>query len=228
VVAVRSEQTRGGWCGLYSTASPPAVWTVIRLIERVVAAAALVGLSPALALLGGMLALTSRASPLVVHERVGQHGRTLWVPKLRTMRRGATSGPSSALMERLPEAEVGVPYSKSRSDPRILGSLARVCRRFSIDELPQLFLVAQGRMSLVGPRPLTRSELETHYGYHADTVLIARPGLTGLWQTNGRNRLTYRQRLQMDLTLVRGYTVGCYFRILARTPLAVVRGEGAC
>jgi exopolysaccharide production protein ExoY len=116
---------------------------------------------------------------------------------------------------------------KPRFDPRVNSHFARCCRRFSLDELPQLLQVVAGRMSLVGPRPITAAELHTYYGVHAAEVLRIHPGMTGLWQVKGRNRLSYGQRRRLDLFYARRRSVGLYVRVLALTIPAVIRGSGA-
>ena len=99
------------------------------------------------------------------------------------------------------------------------------CRRFSIDELPQFVNVLRGEMSLVAPRPVTESELKKYYGCDAEEVLRVKPGVTGLWQVMGRSRLTYRQRREMDLFLVRNRSLKLYLTILLRTIQAVLTGK---
>jgi lipopolysaccharide/colanic/teichoic acid biosynthesis glycosyltransferase len=124
-------------------------------------------------------------------------------------------------------SETEVPVIKGAPDPRVTSRLAAFCRRFSVDDLPQLLQVVTGKLSLVGPRPLTPAELEAYYGSHSAEVLSVRPGLTGLWQVMGRNRLTYPQRRRLDLFFVRKRGLGLYLRILLRTPARVLSGRDA-
>ena len=104
---------------------------------------------------------------------------------------------------------------------------AAFCRRYSLDELPQLYHVARGEMSLVGPRPITLLELNEYYGASAAEVISLRPGLTGLWQVKGRNRLSYARRKRLDLFFVRNGSAGLYFQILLRSVSGVLSGRGA-
>lgn len=104
---------------------------------------------------------------------------------------------------------------------------ALFCRRHSIDKLPQLALVVAGRMSIVGPRPITRFELNEYYASDAPEVLSVKPGLTGLWQIRGRSRLTYQRRKRFDLFLVRRFSVGLYCRIFALTIPDLIFGKSA-
>ena len=143
--------------------------------------------------------------------------------KFRTMWNGETG--ARGLIERLPESHV--PEVKAGGDPRVTSPFAAFCRRHSIDELPQLWHVVSGEMSLVGPRPVTRAEWTTHYGESASEVLALKPGLSGLWQTRGRNRLTYRQRRRLDLFLARHYCLLLYLRILGSTLPRVFAGRDA-
>jgi lipopolysaccharide/colanic/teichoic acid biosynthesis glycosyltransferase len=129
------------------------------------------------------------------------------------------------LVELLGEGEV--PERKFCTDPRVTSRFATFCRKYSLDELPQLWQICRGQMSFVGPRPLTAAELARYYGENAGEVLTLKPGLSGLWQVLGRNRLTYRQRRRLDLWLVRKFSPPLYFAILARTPARVFSGRDA-
>jgi lipopolysaccharide/colanic/teichoic acid biosynthesis glycosyltransferase len=119
------------------------------------------------------------------------------------------------------------PQLKRGPDPRVTSRLASFCRRHSIDELPQLALVAAGLMSIVGPRPITRLELSEHYRPDAMEVLSLKPGLTGLWQIRGRSRLSYRRRKRLDLFLVRHFSAGLYFRVAVLTIPELLFGRDA-
>ncbi len=116
---------------------------------------------------------------------------------------------------------------KQPSDPRVTSRFAAFCRRHSIDELPQLWHVFQGEMSLVGPRPLTRIELVRHYGAHTAELLSVKPGITGLWQVYGRSAIRFPQRSAMDLEMVRTLDLKMYLTIVLRTFSALFNGKGA-
>jgi len=120
-----------------------------------------------------------------------------------------------------------IPLVKRGRDPRVTSGFAALCRRHSIDELPQLIHVIHGSMRLAGPRPMTQEELDQHYAGAIDELVRVPPGLTGLWQVMGRNRLSYAQRKRLDLFFVRRCTHSLYLSILARTVLEVVRGRDA-
>jgi lipopolysaccharide/colanic/teichoic acid biosynthesis glycosyltransferase len=169
-------------------------------------------------------AVLSRMSPLIAHRRLGLGGSPLWVLKFRTMwRRGARPSGRFAFIEYI--VDENGPRSKGARDHRICSRFARFCRRHSIDELPQLLQVVRGQMSLVGPRPITHSEWNLHYRSHAAEVLDVKPGLSGLWQIAGRSRLTYAQRRDLDLVLVRNPSLKLYFRILLGTLPEIWNGQ---
>ena len=169
--------------------------------------------------------ILSRKPPLVALQRIGLHGEPFWLLKIRTMWDCSPSDNQNGWVEYL--AEMDVPAAKNGSDPRVTSRFAKLCRRLSLDEFPQLLHVIEGRMRLAGPRPLTRVELDTYYGEAADEILSVLPGITGMWQVLGRNNLTYRQRLRLDRFFVRRGGWRLYLWVLLRTPAAVVRGQGA-
>ena len=147
--------------------------------------------------------------------------------KLRTMwdRRQALPQREAIWVEYLRDTHV--PVFKDDRDPRVTSPLARFCRRFSLDELPQLLHVLSGRMRLVGPRPITREEWDEYYGPADAEVLSVLPGMTGMWQVAGRNRLTYAQRRRLDLFYVQHQSWRLDLRLLLRTPSRVLNGRGA-
>jgi lipopolysaccharide/colanic/teichoic acid biosynthesis glycosyltransferase len=200
------------------------IWQTLAFCERAAAALLLLLLLPLLALCALVLGLLSGRTPLIAHCRVGLRGAPLWMLKLRTMW-DDDPGSGAGWVERI-EDDDG-PDLKSASDPRVPSAFARFCRRHSVDELPQLWHVISGEMSLVGPRPITRGELERYYGVHAEEVLQTKPGLAGLWQISGRNRLSYEERCQLDLRLVRERSIALYFAILLRTLPEVLRGKNS-
>ena len=186
----------------------------IYMFEPVAAAAALVLLLPVLIVVATAITALARRSPLIRHTRVGWRGETLAMLKFRTMWGACESVDCD-------------PTVKLADDPRITSRFAAWCRRTSIDELPQLFHVVRGQMSFVGPRPITRLEIDKFYGDCAEELLSLRPGLTGLWQLMGRSRLSYAARRELDLLLVRRASAGLYFSILLKTVPRVLTGTGA-
>ena len=200
------------------------MWQVVTVCERAAAVILLLLALPLLVVCALSLAVLSRRTPLIAHRRVGWRGAPLWMLKLRTMWDGDTPR-AAGWVERIDDD--GGPELKSAEDARVACRLARFCRRHSIDELPQLWHVIWGEMSLVGPRPITDRELRIHYGAHADEVLLAKPGLAGLWQISGRSRLTYAERCRLDLRLVRERSIPLYCAILLRTMPEVIHGKNS-
>ncbi|MDE3195679.1 MAG: sugar transferase [Acidobacteriota bacterium] len=192
--------------------------------EGFAAALALLALFPLLLFLAIAIWILSRRFPLIVHERVGRYGEPLHMLKFRTMWGSGCEAGRGCGIERVTDS---VPGRKSKHDSRVTSRFASLCRRFSLDELPQLLHVLRGEMSLVGPRPLTMVELRTYYGPDAAEILRLRPGLTGLWQLMGRNRLTYAQRRRLDLFLARRASTLLYLRILLFSIPRVLAGSGA-
>jgi exopolysaccharide production protein ExoY len=200
-------------------------WKLASILERLVAAGLLVLSSPILVLAAVILASISRRSPLVAHQRVGQGGRAIWVLKLRTMWTGVEER-RSVLIHRLSPSEAPVLTPKQKH-LRVTSRFAAFCRRYSIDEIPQLWNVICGDMALVGPRPMTQTELDIYYGTDGARVIAATPGITGLWQISGRSRLTYKQRRRLDLFLLRNWSLPLYARILFVTIPRVLVGKDA-
>lgn len=199
-------------------------WRFLCVLERVAAGTLLIVLLPVLTVAAIVVVALSRRSPLIAHRRVGQGGRPIWVYKLRTMWDG--KGRSRICFVERVSRNV-LPVRKSEKDSRVTSRFAALCRRYSVDELPQLYQVVVGQMSLIGPRPLTKPELDHYYGRNAAELLTRKPGISGLWQVNGRSRLTYRQRRRLDLFLVRKWSAGLYFQTLLATIPTVVTGRNA-
>jgi lipopolysaccharide/colanic/teichoic acid biosynthesis glycosyltransferase len=197
-----------------------------QLIERAAGAVFLAAASPLVGACGAAISMLSRRSPFIAHERVGEGGEMLPVWKLRTMwTDGAPESREQGWVEYI--AAEPLRGRKNRDDPRVISGFARFLRRYSIDELPQLWHVARGEMSLVGPRPLTRTEVSQYYGARAAELLSVKPGITGIWQTRGRSSVKFPERAAMDLELVNTLTPRRYFSILLRTLPAVFLGRGA-
>lgn len=207
----------------HAGASP--LWKITAVCERVLAAV-LLCLSLPLLFVFGLVAMTlSRHGPLIAHRRVGFRGEEIWVPKLRTMWAGTGTWRAWPLVEKL--TSESLPELKLRHDPRVTSRFAAICRKFSIDELPQLWSVVRGEMALIGPRPLTARELEVYYGSDSPKLLSVRPGVTGLWQIRGRSRLSYAQRRKLDLFMLRKWSIGLYLRILVESIPTVLAGKNA-
>jgi exopolysaccharide production protein ExoY len=202
------------------------LWSFVNLLERIVAVLCLLGLFPLMLIVSITVAVLSRRSPFVAHCRVGRNGRTLWVLKFRTMWGPSPAAPPSrSLVERIVNTSEIQP--KHCSDPRITSPFAAFCRKYSVDELPQLWHVVQGEMALIGPRPLTAEEITNFYGSDAARLLYARPGLTGLWQVKGRSSLSLEERRRLDLFMLEHWSLKLYFQILQATVPCVLSGRNA-
>ncbi|MDE2339083.1 MAG: sugar transferase [Gammaproteobacteria bacterium] len=167
-----------------------------------------------------------RGEPILFrHLRVGKDGRIFECLKFRTMVVNAEQQ-LQQLLERDPLARLEWAHNqKLRTDPRVT-RLGRFLRRSSLDELPQLWNVLRGQMSLVGPRPIVAEEMH-RYGRHLRSYLTVRPGVTGLWQVAGRNDTGYRRRVIMDVCYVRKMCIGLDLKILLQTVKVVIAGRGA-
>jgi lipopolysaccharide/colanic/teichoic acid biosynthesis glycosyltransferase len=196
------------------------------VVERAIGLALLIASIPVLVVCALGIVVLSRRSPLVAHLRVGKNSQTFWMLKLRTMWGAADASHGES---RWIEHVVGEPEGNGKElrDPRVTSRFAAFCRRHSIDEIPQFWHVVCGEMSLVGPRPLTRTEIARYYGRQANALLSVKPGLTGLWQVSGRSAINYPRRAELDLELVRELTPKMYAKIVLRTFSALVGGQGA-
>jgi lipopolysaccharide/colanic/teichoic acid biosynthesis glycosyltransferase len=183
--------------------------------------------SPLLVLLVLLVKITSKGPVFYVQQRVGRGYGQIGCIKFRTMRRDADRILSAVLAASPDLQEEFRNDFKLRNDPRIT-CLGRFLRRSSLDELPQFVNVLRGEMSVVGPRPIVSQELP-RYGNRMEEVLAVRPGLTGLWQVSGRNNLSYRKRVQLDLRYARHRSLKMDLRILLRTVRVVLdpRDRGA-
>jgi undecaprenyl-phosphate galactose phosphotransferase len=193
-------------------------------LNRVAAALLLVLLSPVMLAVAVAIWWVDGAPVLFGHYRVGRNGRIFKCLKFRTMLRNSQEA-LAELLARDPEARAEWELDHKLShDPRVTG-IGALLRRTSLDELPQLFNVLRGEMALVGPRPITVQEL-TRYGRVRWHYLSVRPGMTGLWQVSGRNRVSYAGRVDLDRSYVEQRTVAMDVQILVRTVKVVTRAEG--
>jgi lipopolysaccharide/colanic/teichoic acid biosynthesis glycosyltransferase len=171
--------------------------------------------SPLFLLLAVLVKLSSRGSVFYRQRRIGRGYKGFGCLKFRTMRRDADRV-LATMLEADPKLRAEFERDhKLKRDPRIT-PLGKFLRRSSLDELPQFINVLRGEMSVVGPRPIVWDELR-RYGRNMDEVLSVRPGLTGLWQVSGRNNLTYRTRVRLDLTYVRNRSFWLDLGIVLRT-----------
>lgn len=218
--------------GFHSVESKPRGYTragdlVTRAIDFTAAGAGLIALSPLLVVLAVMVRATSEGPIFYRSMRVGRGGRYFTFWKFRSMYTGRQSRLGVAHKN-----EKSGPLFKIKHDPRVT-PLGRHMRRYSLDELPQLFNVLIGDMSLVGPRPLPVEDLDPdgmslQFREWAEGRARVRPGITGLWQVRGRSELEFDDMMRLDLEYVANRSVWLDLNILAETPRVVLTGRGAC
>jgi undecaprenyl-phosphate galactose phosphotransferase len=177
-------------------------------------------------ILGFLIKLDSRGPVFYRHTRIGRAGKPFDVYKFRSMYLD-----SKERLEKILETDSAFrqeweTYFKLRNDPRIT-RMGNFLRKTSLDELPQIFNVLSGKMSLVGPRPVLKEEIDKYYKEHADYYNLVRPGISGLWQVSGRNDVDYDQRVRLDTWYVLNWSVWLDITILFKTFGAVLRKEGA-
>jgi exopolysaccharide biosynthesis polyprenyl glycosylphosphotransferase len=193
-----------------------------RLIDICGSSLLLVALAPLFVGVALGIKLDSPGPVFFIQERVGLNGRRFKLVKFRTMVVGADQQQQE--LERLNEA--AGPVFKIKGDPRIT-RLGRFLRRYSIDELPQLFNVLRGEMSLVGPRPLPVRDIERIDARGHKRRLSVKPGVTCLWQVNGRSNVSFNEWVRMDLEYIDKWSLGLDLKILLKTIPAVLKGSGA-
>jgi exopolysaccharide biosynthesis polyprenyl glycosylphosphotransferase len=191
------------------------------LFDRCAAAAALVMLAPVMAALAAAVWLHDRGPALFTQMRVGKDGHSFRMYKFRTMVVDA----EERRTQLLPGNDSDGVLFKLRKDPRVT-AVGTHLRRLSLDELPQLFNVFLGHMSLVGPRPALPDEAEK-YAEHVRRRLVVKPGLTGLWQVNGRSDLSWEESVRLDLRYVENWSFALDLQILWKTISVLLRGSGA-
>jgi len=203
-----------------------------RCLDVVGALAALVLLSPLMLLVAAAIRLGSPGPVIFKQKRVGMDGATFTFYKFRSMVSGGDDRIHRDFVARLikdgksiAEAKGAAPF-KLQADPRIT-RVGRLIRKTSIDELPQLFNVLRGDMSLVGPRPPIPYETAHYEPWHLRRILSIKPGITGLWQVEGRSRVGFDEMVRMDLRYVRRCSFLLDLKLLAKTVLVVVRCQGA-
>lgn len=196
----------------------------IRTADIVIAVVALIVLAPLLALVALIVYLSDRGPVIFAHQRLGRDGRSFGCLKFRSMVTDAQERLRHLLET---DAEARAEWArdhKLRNDPRIT-PIGRFIRKTSIDELPQLWNVIRGEMSIVGPRPIVEAE-RARYGRYFRHYAAVRPGLTGLWQVSGRNDVSYRRRVACDVLYARRYSLRTNTAIMVKTVPAVLLSRG--
>ncbi len=171
------------------------------------------------------ICLDSKGSPIYRQERLGKDGKTFVLYKFRTMVSNADEILTASLEKDSALAKEWAETQKLRDDPR-LTSAGRFLRKTSLDELPQIFNILCGTMTLVGPRPIIGEE-KKRYGRYFREYCEVYPGLTGLWQISGRNNTTYAQRVAFDHYYINNWSFWLDLWIIAKTLPVTIRGNGA-
>ena len=203
-----------------------------RIMDITGSAFALIVLSPLFAIIALAIKATSKGPVFFCQERLGQSGKKFRFIKFRSMRTNCDSKIHEEYVSRFiagKTAAIGegtAPTFKIQKDPRVT-PIGGILRKTSLDELPQFWNVLVGEMSLVGPRPPLEYEFKVYDIWHRRRVLEIKPGITGLWQVEGRSRTQFDDMVRMDLKYARAWSLWLDFEILLRTPAAMISGDGA-
>lgn len=193
-----------------------------RIFDIVCSLVALIILSPVFLILAILVKATSEGPVFFVHQRVGKGGKTLNIYKFRSM----VTNAEELIRQFTPEQKAEYERNfKLEDDPRVT-RVGKFMRKTSLDELPQLFNILKGDISVVGPRPVMEVETEI-YGNYRDMLLSVKPGLTGFWAANGRSCTTYTRRRAMEICYIKNRSVCFDLKIILKTITSVFKGEGA-
>lgn len=195
---------------------------VKRIADIFCSAIAIILLSPLFIIISIAIKATSEGPVIFVHKRVGKNGKEIGIYKFRSMVVNA-----DALIEKFtPEQKEEFQKNfKLENDPRIT-KIGKFLRKTSLDELPQLFNILKGDLSIVGPRPIMEVETEI-YGKYRDMLLSVKPGLTGFWAANGRSDTSYKKRRAMEIYYVKNRSLLFDIKIIFKTIISVFTGKGA-
>lgn len=195
---------------------------VKRIADIFCSAIAIILLSPLFIIISIAIKATSEGPVIFVHKRVGKNGKEIGIYKFRSMVVNA-----DALIEKFtPEQKEEFQKNfKLENDPRIT-KIGKFLRKTSLDELPQLFNILKGDLSIVGPRPIMEVETEI-YGKYRDMLLSVKPGLTGFWAANGRSDTSYKKRRAMEIYYVKNRSLLFDIKIIFKTIVSVFTGKGA-
>jgi len=208
---------------------------VKRIMDIIGSVVAIILFAPVILIIAIAIKLTSKGPVFFRQERIGQHGKPFVLLKFRSMFMNNDTSVHQEWFQNFYTGNAqrhktgddnGNGTFKLPNDPRVT-SLGRLLRRTSMDEVPQFFNVLKGEMSLVGPRPPIRYEVDAYKAWHRGRILQAKPGITGLWQVNGRSRVAFDEMVRLDLRYARTWSIWLDIQILLKTPAAVFFGEGA-
>ena len=193
-----------------------------RIIDFTASLIGIILLSPVFLIISIMIKFDSKGPIVFGHIRKGLHGKDIRVYKFRTMYENSKEILDNFTEEQKKEFYINF---KLDNDPRIT-KLGHFLRKTSLDELPQLFNILKGDMSIVGPRPIVEGEIE-RYGKYSKKLFSVMPGLTGYWQANGRSDTTYEERVAMDMYYIDNRSTVLDIKIIFKTFISVIKKEGA-
>ena len=197
-----------------------------RLFDIFFSSFLLIALAPIFLLLALLVKLTSKGPIFFSQERVGRGGKPFYCLKFRTMHSDAQKRLQTILKNDPVAREEWQSSYKLKNDPRIT-KIGNFLRKTSLDELPQFFNVLKGDLSVVGPRAVVEEELRVHFKEKSRLILSVRPGLTGDWQTSGRNNISYAERVSMDKDYVENLSLKKDLKLIARTIPVMLFARGA-
>jgi len=195
-----------------------------RTCDIVLSSLMIVLFAPIMAVLSLYILAVYRVSPIFKHDRVGLNDKVFSCFKFRTMVPNASDVLEKILAEDPELRREWEETRKLKNDPRVFPGLGNLMRQSSLDELPQIFNVFLGHMSIVGPRPVTREEL-AHYGPDKAYYIAVKPGITGAWQIGGRSDTSYEERVSLDVWYVRNCSLRLDLQIFLKTVLLFVTGR---
>lgn len=193
-----------------------------RIIDILLSFVGLIVLSPIFLLIGIIIKIDSKGPVFFAHNRIGKNGKPIHMYKFRTMVPNAEAMIQQFDKEQMKEFKENY---KLKDDPRIT-KVGKFLRKTSLDELPQIWNILVGDLSIIGPRPVIGEELEK-YGPNKNKFLSVTPGLTGYWQANGRSETTYEERMKMELYYVDNRSLWLDVKLFFKTIISVVKKEGA-
>ncbi len=193
-----------------------------RFMDIILSVMGLITLSPIFLIIAILIKFDSKGKVFFKHKRIGKNGKEIYIYKFRTMVENAEDLIKQFTPEQMREFKENF---KLENDPRII-KVGRFLRKTSLDELPQIFNIIKGDLSIIGPRPVIQEELEK-YGENKEKFLSVTPGLTGYWAANGRSCTSYKERMSMELYYVDNISFILDIKIFFKTIISVIKKEGA-
>lgn len=197
-----------------------------RVFDAIFSLCAILFFLPLGIIIVALIKLSSSGPAFYSSKRVGKEGRDIYCWKFRTMCTDAPQKLQQILEENPKLRQEWETYFKLKDDPRV-NAIGKFLRKTSLDELPQFWNVLKGDLSVVGPRPVTEEEIKKYFGDKASKILSVRPGLTGIWQTSGRNLLTFEERIKLEESYVDHQSLSLDLRIIFKTIPMLFFAKGA-